>query len=81
MVASSVPDLLMPDGSFLLGRQIRTSESIGYPMHVVDREGRVVRSFGTDEPQHRRGMDHILTRKVALGRDGSGVRAASRLGG
>ena len=65
------PAFVMPDGSFLVAGQIRTSESIGYRMHVVDREGRVVRSFGTDEPQYRPDLNHILTRKVALGRDGT----------
>ena len=66
-----VPAFVMPDGSFLVAEQIRTSESIGYPMHVVDREGRVVRSFGTDEPQYRPDLNHILTRNVAPGRDGT----------
>ena len=65
------PGLVMPDGSLLVAAQIRRSETIGYPMHVVDREGRVVRSFGTDEPQYRPDLNHILTRKVALGRDGT----------
>ena len=66
-----LPAFVMPDGSFLVAGQIRTSESIGYPMHVVDREGRVVRSFGTDEPQYRPDLNHILTRKVAPGQDGT----------
>ena len=65
------PDLLMPDGSFLVASQIGRSETIGYPMHVVDREGRVVRSFGTDELQYRPDLDYILTRKVAPGQDGT----------
>ena len=65
------PDLVMPDGSFLLAQQIGRKETIGYPMHVVDREGRVVRSFGTDEPQYRPDLDDILTRNVAPGRDGT----------
>ncbi len=65
------PVFVMPDGSFLVASQIRTSESIGYPMHVVDREGRVVRSFGTDEPQYRPDLSHILTRKVAPSQDGT----------
>ena len=66
-----LPDLVMPDGSFLVASQIGRSETIGYPMHVVDREGRVVRSFGTDEPQYRADLNHILTRKVAPGPDGT----------
>ena len=66
-----IPALVMPDGSLLVSAQIRRSETIGYPMHVVDREGRVVRSFGTDEPQYRPGLEHILTRKVAPSRDGT----------
>ena len=61
----------MPDGSLLVAAQTRTSETIGYPMHVVDREGRVVRSFGTDEPQYDPDLNHILTRTVALGQDGT----------
>ena len=65
------PDLVMTDGLFLLAQQIPRSETIGYPMHLVDREGRVVRSFGTDEPQYRPDLNHILTRKVALGQDGT----------
>ena len=65
------PDLVMPDGSFLLARQIGRREMIGYPMHVVDREGRVVRSFGTDEPRYRPGLDDILTRNVAPGQGGT----------
>ena len=66
-----LPDLVMPDGSFLVASQIGRSETIGYPMHVVDREGRVVRSFGTDEPQYRPDLNSILTRKVAPGQDGT----------
>ena len=66
-----LPDLVMPDGSFLVAAPIRRSETIGYPLHVVDREGRVVRSFGTDEPQYRPDSNHILTRIVAPGRDGT----------
>ncbi len=66
-----LPDLVMPDGSFLVARQTERGETIGYPMHVVDREGRVVRSFGTDEPQYRPDLDDILTRNVAPGGDGT----------
>ena len=66
-----VPDLLMPDGSFLVASQIGRPETIGYPIHVVDREGEVVRSFGAHEPQYRPDLDHLLTRKVALSRDGT----------
>lgn len=65
------PDLVMPDGLFLFAQQIPRTETIGYPMHLVDREGRVVRSFGTDQPQYRPDLDHILTRKVAPGPDGT----------
>ena len=64
------PALVMPDGSFLVAEQIGRREMIGYPMHVVDREGRVVRSFGTDEPQYRPDLDDILTRNVTPGQDG-----------
>ena len=73
IVTRFVPDLLMPDGSFLVTLQIGRPEpeTIGYPIHVVDREGEVVRSFGAYEPQYRPDLNHLLTRKVALGRDGT----------
>ena len=67
---SLLPDLVMPDGAILVASQIGRRETIGYPMHVVDREGRVVRSFGTNQPQYRPDLEHILTRKVALSQDG-----------
>ena len=38
---------------------------------LVDRKGRVVRSFGTDEPQFRPDLRYILTRKVAPGQVGT----------
>ena len=62
-----VPNLLMPDGSFLVG-QVERGDTIGYPILVVDREGEVVRSFGAHERQYR---PDLLTRKVALARDGT----------
>ena len=66
------PDLVMPDGSFLVAEQVWRGEMSGYPIHVVDREGRVVRSFGTDQPQqYRPDLDDALTRNVAPGRDGT----------
>ena len=66
-----LPDLVMPDGSFLVGQENRRTETHGHPMHVVDREGRVVRSFGTDEQQYRPGLNHVPTRKVTPGPDGT----------
>ena len=65
------PDFMMPDGSFLVAEQIERGELIGYPMHVANREGRVVRSFGTDVPQYRPELEDILTRNVAPGRNGT----------
>ena len=70
IVTRFVPDLLMPDGSFLVASQIGRRETIGSPIHVVDREGEVVRSFGAHE-EYRPDLDGLPTRQVALARDGT----------
>lgn len=65
------PDLLLKDGSFVVASQISTRDAIGYPIHVVDRQGVVVRSFGTDQPQFRTDLRATLDRDVALSSDGT----------
>lgn len=36
----------LPDGRLVISAQYRTPERFGFPLHVVDRGGRIVRSFG-----------------------------------
>jgi hypothetical protein len=52
---NSTTNALSGDGSFIdgvmvLNQGIRTPERLGYPLHVVDRDGRVSSSFGTQTP-------------------------------
>lgn len=69
--APYLPDLILEDGSFIVASQIGTREAIGYPLHVVDREGLVVRSFGVDQPQLRGDPRATLDRHIALGAEGT----------
>jgi hypothetical protein len=65
------PTLVQPDGSFIVAQQIHTPENIGYPIHLVDRAGRILRSFGADTPQYRRDLARLTDRIVAPSHDGS----------
>jgi hypothetical protein len=64
------PSLVLPDGSFVVAEQILTRKEIGYPIHVVDRAGRLLRSFGTDTPQYRSDMKLIINRLVSTASSG-----------
>jgi hypothetical protein len=66
-----LPSMVLGDGAFLVAKQIRTTELIGFPMHVVDTQGRVVRSFGTDVPQYRADQRLQLERVTGIGRTGT----------
>lgn len=39
------------DGHFLINASIPSAEAIGYPLHLVDPDGDLVRSFGSDPPR------------------------------
>jgi hypothetical protein len=65
------PSLFSSDGSYVVAEQIRTAAQIGYPMHFVDRNGRLVRSFGTDTPQYRPDIRRITDRVVGAGAKGT----------
>jgi hypothetical protein len=65
------PWLVRDDGTFVVAEQIGTPEHAGYPLHVVDETGKVLRSFGTESPQYRSDLRLLLTRFVAPARDGT----------
>jgi hypothetical protein len=65
------PSFVQPDGSFVVARQIPTAASVGYPMHLFDRDGQLQLSFGTDTPQYRRDLTRIVNRIAAPARDGT----------
>lgn len=65
------PSFVRPDGSIVVAGQIQSREAIGYPVHVFDRDGQRVRSFGVDVPQYRADMRRLLTRAVGPAVDGT----------
>lgn len=64
------PLLPLQDGTILLTQQVRTADRIGYPAHVADATGRVIRSFGTDRPEYRSDLAPLLGRVAGPARDG-----------
>jgi len=42
----------LPDGRVLLNAVVRDRDHVGYPLHVVTRDGRIERSFGADRPDY-----------------------------
>lgn len=45
------PSLAMATGDFVVAEQIRSTALAGFPVHLIDRSGRIVRSFGTENPE------------------------------
>ena len=41
---------LLSDGALLVQAIHPTAQSVGYPLHLLDSDGKFVRSFGTDDP-------------------------------
>jgi hypothetical protein len=70
------PALILEDGRLIVAEQIRTPELIGYPIHLVNREGRVLRSFGAETPQYRSDLRQFTDRIVSPGPNGSVWAAA-----
>jgi hypothetical protein len=65
------PAFPLGDGKFLVAGQIPTPALVGHPLHVMSKDGRILRSFGADAgPFH---SDETLknTRAVCLNPDGT----------
>lgn len=60
-----LPDLVLRDGTMLLADHVFTPDRIGFPLHVIDSAGEVVRSFGTDLPEYAPDARLATTRLVA----------------
>lgn len=65
------PSFMLPSGHFIVAQQIRSRDLAGHPVHVVDTQGNVLRSFGADVPEYRSDLDLITTRLATPGRDGT----------
>jgi hypothetical protein len=66
-----IPTIVLGDGTFLVARQIQTPELVGFPLHVMDRQGHIVRSFGADVPQYRDDEKLQFDRVAGIGRAGT----------
>ncbi len=69
------PRLVLADGRFVLSGPIRTPDRVGYPLHLMDTNGAIVRSFGAHPPRDQ-GLDRLDTRMVGPGAGGSVWAAA-----
>jgi hypothetical protein len=65
--------VILPDGRMVVTEHRRSPERVGYPLQLVTRSGRVVRSLGTTKPDLRPGEERKLRKKVAPGPDGGSV--------
>jgi hypothetical protein len=73
------PDFVLSDGSLVLADQVGTRDAAGYPIHRLNADGSIARSFGTDTPQHRPDMRLLTTRVVGRATDGTVWAAAPGL--
>jgi hypothetical protein len=56
------PSIHFDDTLALVTQQVPTAAHIGYPVHVVNRAGTIIRSFGTDTPQFRADLRLLVDR-------------------
>jgi hypothetical protein len=58
---------LLPDGRIVVAALVMTRESAGLPLHLVDSQGRLERSFGADPPIQDASDFQQMSRKLAVG--------------
>lgn len=71
-----LPAFIRADKAAIVAQQIHSPDLIGYPLHLVGVDGRVVRSFGTETPEYRADLRLLLERVAAPAADGSVWAAA-----
>ena len=59
----------LPGGEWVMSAIIATRDRVGWPLHLLDDEGGVVRSFGTSLPFHRADALRLSVRNVAVAGD------------
>jgi hypothetical protein len=69
--------ITLPGGRFFINANINTAAAVGFPLHILGRDGSILESFGVDEPWYRPDFAHLLRRHVARAQDG-GVWTANR---
>lgn len=70
-IPSEIVWLAMVDGgSFVIAAPIRTPARVGYPLHLVNGAGRIVRSFGSTSGAFRPDIPYFDNRTIAHGAPG-----------
>ena len=59
----------LPGGEWVMSAIIDTPDRVGWPLHLLDGEGGIVRSFGTSLPFHRGDATRLGVRNVAVAGD------------
>jgi hypothetical protein len=59
---------LLEDGRFVVATTVPTRDNIGFPLHLLDIDGSIIRSFGSESPSFR--VDNPQFVKFAVTRDG-----------
>lgn len=71
--------LVLPNGQRVMNMDVPTRDLIGYPLHLVDGEGTILRSFGASPEPYRRDISYLGDRRLTqAGSDGE-FWAAHRL--
>jgi hypothetical protein len=65
------PALILPDGLYVYDQHIRTASLAGHPLHIIDTNGRVVRSFGNTDGLFRADQPLRHRRIVSPRKDGT----------
>ncbi len=58
------------DGTMIAHGRVATAEGIGFPLHLLSRDGSVIRSFGSVRPEARRDRPQAGIRKIAAANAG-----------
>jgi hypothetical protein len=70
---ASVPGprtIALEDGRFVAALPLRTPERVGYPLHLLDAEGTIVKSFGSLTREYGPGIQQSMSRTLAPGAGG-----------
>jgi hypothetical protein len=65
------PAFVVPPSGYLVASSIRTPAHVGQPLHVLGKDGAVLRSFGTDDETYREDEPMKYNRVVARGSAGT----------
>lgn len=76
-LSPEITALALPDGNFVFNSDVRTPDAIGQPLHLVSRNGSLVRSFGSAPRVPRPDVPFLMSRAIAKGARGT-VWAAHR---